>query len=69
MCRLSFIASLGEPSGDDMEEILVLGIGTSSSEDVVKGDMSNFVNCTDACNLDSFICANGRLLSVSERCS
>ena len=70
MCWLSCIASLGEPNGDDVEEILVLGISTGSSEDVVKGDISYFVNCIDACNLDSFInLLMDRLLSVSEGCS
>ena len=66
MCWLSFIVSLGEPNGDDVEEILVLGISTSSSEDVVKGDTSYFVNYIDVCNLDSSICLMDRLLPLSE---
>ena len=37
------------------------------SEDVVKGGVSYVVNCIDACNLDSFICAYGQI--VSEGCS
>ena len=41
---------------------MVQGISTSSSEDVIKGDASYFINCIDACNLDSFICAYGQLV-------
>ena len=53
-----------------MKEILVLSMSTSSSEDMVKGDISYFVTCTDACNVDSFIYVlTDRLLSVSKGCS
>ena len=62
MCWLSFIVSLWEPNGDDVEEILVLGISTSSSEDVVEGDISYFVNYIHAYDLDSFICAYGQIV-------
>ena len=57
-------ASLGSQD-DNVEEILVLDISMSSSENVVKGDISYFVNCTDAAWTASSVLMD-RLLSVSE---